>query len=89
MIHAVLYKISVGALLLGHALDSSSSFNHRELNPILATNGRFAGRGIAIKSGAIAVTLVALRKHRGASTVVNFAAGGLLSGIAVRNWRIR
>lgn len=87
--HVILWKISVVALLLGNSLDSASSFRHPELNPILATNGRFGGKGIAIKTGAVGGIIILLHRHPKAGAAVNFGAAGLFTGIAVRNWRMK
>jgi hypothetical protein len=87
--HAILWKLSSVVLLLGNSLDSASSYGHREANPLLATSGRFGARGVVIKSVAVGGIILLLRKQKKVGTAVNFAAGGVFAGVAVRNWRMK
>lgn len=92
--HSTLYKWSCVSLVAANGMDAASSWNKRELNPILGQT--FAGRAIAIKAGGTAGVLVAqyfvLRRHPQAhksAAIVNFAVSGVLGGIAARNFRIQ
>ena len=90
--HRKLAKLSRIALVAASAADTASSWGGFEANPLLRSHdGRFGARGSAIKFGVLAVWLLASRKHQSEPVVVygNFAAAGLLSGVAARNWRIR
>jgi hypothetical protein len=90
--HAFL-RASQAALLAGVAADSASSWHQPEVNPILGA--RFDGRSLAIK-GAVLGGLLTIEnfagRHRGAvktATIVNFTVAGVLSGVAVRNERLK
>jgi hypothetical protein len=90
--HRKLAKLSRIAIVAASTADAASSWGGFEANPLLrSSNGRFGVRGSAIKFGVLAAWLLATRKHKYEPVVVygNFAAAGALSGVAVRNWRIR
>lgn len=79
----------------GHTLDTASSYGRYELNPVLG-RGTFGRRqtGIKISVGsalAVGSWLIA-RKDRETCKVVsrlNILQGAALSGVAVRNWRLK
>jgi hypothetical protein len=83
-----LWKWSAAALVAGNALDAASTVGQYECNPALG-RGQFGARSMAIKAGVTTgILLIQRRTHHAAPIVVaNFAVGGALTGIAVRNWR--
>ncbi|HUV12575.1 MAG TPA: hypothetical protein VMY18_02965 [Acidobacteriota bacterium] len=90
------WKVSVVALAGGSALDSTSSWGHREANPLLrGAEERFGARGLGIKSGvvvglAVMQYFVVKRNPKAAKifAVVNCGLGATYTGVAVRNWRM-
>jgi hypothetical protein len=88
-----LWWLSVAAVAGAALFDVASSAGKYEANPLLRSrDGTFAGRGVAIKLGALGAGLAAQyllfrNQPRTPNTVsfVNFAAAGALSGVAVRN----
>ncbi|MBM3727245.1 MAG: hypothetical protein FJW40_17705 [Acidobacteria bacterium] len=62
---SVFYRTSIVAFAAGHTLDAASSWKRvYEGNPLLrSTNGQFAGKGLAIKSG-LAAGAVAVHNWR-------------------------
>ena len=77
-------------------LDSLSSWNRYELNPILQdASGKFNGKGLAIKASITTGVLIgewwvltkwpSLKK---AATIGNFVLAGVMTGAAVRNYRM-
>lgn len=90
-----LYWSSVAALTAAHVADTHSSWGKYEANPLLrSSDGRFGLRGAAVKSGIAAgnltVQTLILRKWpkaRKAAAIINFAAAGVIVGIAARNYR--
>jgi len=90
------WAVSVVALVGGSALDSASSWGHREANPLLrGPDGRFGARGVGIKSGvvvglAVVQYVIIRRSGRGAKVfaALNFGLGATYMGVAVRNWRM-
>lgn len=90
------FKWSAAALVAGSAVDIASSYGQPELNRYLASNGRLTSRGVGIKLGVVAGILVAetlivrrMPEARTPFTGLNFAATGMYTGVAVRNWRNR
>lgn len=89
------YRVSQAILVAGNAADAHSSWNRRELNPILAgPNGRFGARGVSIKAAIaagwiITQELTTRKDHRPrkAFAIANTAGGVFLGGVAVRNNR--
>lgn len=90
------WVVSAVALAAATAFDASSSAGRFEANPLLRNSrGEFsASKGIAIKSlitgGTLAVQALLMRKRPDAGlekacALVNFAAAGAVTGIAVRN----
>ena len=92
-----LWNISATSLAGASALDISSSWGKCcEANRLLASSdGRFAGRGAAIKSASVGTQLLvqylfARRNPRltKALSVVNFVGAGALTAVAIRNYGI-
>lgn len=83
-------------MVTGVSLDWHSSHGKRELNPILrgadgrASNARFAAFHLGPTIAGIAVQYGAFRHRKAPKWVIiaNFAAGGVMAGIAARNYRI-
>ena len=92
------WKISAAALTAGAALDVASSWQQPEANPVYrSANGRFGGKGLAIKAaiigGNLALQYVVLKRTnwkpaQKICTAVNWIAAGTQTGVAVRNWRL-
>lgn len=92
-----LWWLSIAAVAAATMLDVQTSVGKYELNPMFRSrDGIFSpGRGIAIKmgvlgGGAAAQFLLFRREPRipTALTIANFAAAGVLGGVAVRNSRV-
>lgn len=86
--HRNLWLASAATLIAAEGMDISSSRGGIEANPLMKHDG------LALKAGAVgAVILVewlATRHHTSKTpAVVNFCGAGALSGIAVRNWRVK
>jgi len=87
---------SWAALSAATVADCASSYGHPEANPLLAgRDGRFGVKAVAIKGavigGVIGIQYLLHRRHPKsdkAFTIVNFAAAGVTTGAAVRNWRM-
>lgn len=87
---------SAAALMTSVALDTASSMGRQEMNPLLrGPMGQFNARSAALKFGIAGALLgsqyLLLKKHpeqAAWATTGNFAAAGLTSGIAVRNFRL-
>jgi hypothetical protein len=91
------WKLSLIPLAASQALDVSSSWGMRELNPVLAgDNGRFGAQAATVKlgvAGAFAgVQYLIVRKFprtTRAFAKINWAGAALTSGFAVHNYAIR
>jgi hypothetical protein len=88
-----LYKWSVAALVAGNVADASSSWGGNELNP-LAGRGRYGVSQVSVKALVLAGPLLLqwrLRRPQNERvfTITNFAVGGSLAGLAIRNWKVR
>jgi hypothetical protein len=91
-----LWKISLGVLAGAFAADVATSYGRREMNPLVAgADGRFSGRGLAIKgalAGATIGTQLLLIKRGGAgakpAAYTNLGMAGLLSGAAIYNQKV-
>jgi hypothetical protein len=86
--HRHLWLASVATLVAAEGMDVASSRGGVEANPIMKHGG------VAIKVSAVgAVVLIewlATRHHPSkVPAIVNFAGAGALTGVAVRNWRIK
>lgn len=90
-----MWKVSLAALALSAAADALSSYGKRELNPVLSSrDGRFGGRGIAIKSlvtgSAIAGQWFLVRRApetRRLAAIANFGMAGVFTAATVHNLR--
>lgn len=91
------WKISVAPLVASQALDVSSSYGMRELNPILASpNGGFEAKGATIKLGVTGAVVGAeyliVRKYPRTGRVIaklNWTTGIVTTGFAIHNYAIR
>lgn len=89
-----LWRVSAAVLIAGNAADMASSYGQMELNPALrGSDGRFSCRGVSLKAGLVGGALLIQRmtlrrspQSAGRFAVVNFTVGGLLGGVAIRNW---
>jgi hypothetical protein len=93
--HHRLWVTSCIALVAASGLDAASSWNKSEMNPLLqSAGGRFGAKGVSIKfliTGAMIAPQFYFRHNRTAQkwfAFSNFAEAGVVSGIAVRNFRI-
>ena len=88
-----LWKVSLIALIAAAAADVATSYGKRELNPTLrGPDGRFGGRGIAVKSLVTGTALAGqyfLVKRAPESgryaTIANFGMAGVFSAAAIHN----
>ena len=91
------WKISLLPLVGSQALDASSSYGMRELNPLLASgNGGFGMKGVAIKLGVtsavVGVEYLVIRKYPRSMRVIsklNWTTGIVTTGFAVHNYAIK
>ena len=91
------WKISVAPLVASQALDVSSSYGMRELNPLLASpNGGFEMKGAAIKLGVTGAVVGAeyliVRKYPRSARVIaklNWTSGIVTTGFAIHNYAIK
>jgi hypothetical protein len=87
---------SAAALMASVAMDTASSMGRPEMNPLLrGSMGQFNGRSAGLKFGIAGALLgsqyLLLQRHpeqAAWAATGNFAAAGLTSGIAVRNYRL-
>ncbi|MCC7235541.1 MAG: hypothetical protein IT163_09575 [Bryobacterales bacterium] len=92
-----MWKMSLAALAVSAAADALSSYGKRELNPVLSSrDGRFGGRGIAIKSlvtgSAIAGQWFLVRRAPETgrlAAIANFGMAGVFTAASVHNSRNR
>ena len=88
-----LYRASQIAVGVASATDIASSWGRQELNPVLG-QGTFGYRQTGIKLGILGASMatadrLTLKRRRRLLTVVNFAVAGVLTRVAVRNYRGR
>lgn len=91
------WKVSLAPLIASQALDASSSYGMRELNPLLASsNGGFEMKAASIKLGAtgviVGVEYLIVRKYPRSARVIsklNWTSGIVTTGLAVHNFAIR
>jgi hypothetical protein len=87
------WKLSLLALTAAHAADAATSWNKRELNPLLSpSNGAFGGQALAIKSVIAGATMglqvILMRHHPQLAkmfTIVNYAQAGVIGVTAFHN----
>jgi hypothetical protein len=87
-----LWIASIFTSVAATAVDAATSWGKVEGNGLLASsNGTFGARGVAIKAGLEAVSIVpqiCMRKHKdmkGIFAMVNLGEAGIFAGIAVHN----
>jgi hypothetical protein len=91
------WKWSLAPLAASQALDITSSYGMRELNPLLADRqGQFGVQSAVLKvgvtAGLIGVECLIVKVHpssAGMFTKLNWAAAGLTAGFAVHNFAIK
>lgn len=87
------HRLSLVALAGSTAADAATSWRRHETNPLLAgSDGRFGWRGVAMKGASFAGMITLDRwmvRHPRFRVVVNFAAAGAFTAMAVRNARVR
>jgi hypothetical protein len=91
------WKWSLAPLAASQALDITSSYGMRELNPLLAgSRGQFGIQSAVLKVGAtaglIGIEYLIVKAHPASArifTKVNWAATALTTGFAVHNFSIR
>jgi hypothetical protein len=91
------WKISLAPLVASQALDVSSSYGMRELNPLLASpNGGFEMKGAVIKLGftgvAVGAEYLIVRKYPRSARVIsklNWTTGIVTAGFAIHNYAIK
>lgn len=87
------WKLSLLALTAAHAADAATSWNKRELNPVLSpSNGAFGAQALAIKcaiaAGTMGLQVILARRHPQLAkmfTVVNYAQAGVIGVTALHN----
>lgn len=87
------WKVSAVTYAGAMTADAASSWNKREMNPLLQDrSGRFNARGVSIKAGITVGVLVGewliLRKwpkFRKTVIVTNFGLSGAMTGVAIYN----
>ena len=90
-------KSALAPVFASQALDVTSSYGMRELNPMLASSdGRFGAKGAGIKLGATAgllgVEYLIVRKYPRAARVftkINWSVSIVTTGFAAHNFAIR
>src|SRR5271168_848369 len=91
------WKISLAPLFASQALDVSSSWGMRELNPVLAQpNGSFGAKSAVLKLGVVGalvgVEYIFARKSPRAARLfekLNWTGAAVTSGLAIHNYAIR
>jgi hypothetical protein len=94
---ATSWKISLAPLVASQALDITSSYGMRELNPLLAgPQGQFGAQSAVLKlgvtAGLIGVEYLIIKAHPASARVftkLNWGAAALTTGFAVHNFSIR
>ena len=91
------WKISLVPLVASQALDATSSYGLRELNPLLADpNGGFGMKATSIKLGVtgalVGVEYLIVKKYPRSARVIsklNWTTGIVTTGFAVHNYAIK
>jgi hypothetical protein len=91
------WKWSLAPLVASQALDITSSYGMRELNPVLSgPQGQFGAGSVLLKvgvtAGLIGVECLIVKVHPGSARVfakINWAAAAVTTGLAVHNFSIR
>jgi len=92
-----LLRISMGILAAATVADAATSWNRLEANPLLqGPNGRFGAQGMSLKfalaGSTIAAQWMVSKKLPGtnrAMAIANLSMSGILTGVAVQNYRTR
>lgn len=91
-----LWVVSMVSAMAGTGLDAASSWGQREGNALLASSdGRFEGKGLAIKAGlaaALVVPQICLRKRKnlkGPFAAANFTQAAIYTAVSVHNLQVR
>jgi hypothetical protein len=87
------WKISLLALAAAHSADAATSWNKRELNPLLSpSSGAFGGQTLAIKcamtAASVGLQAIVLRRHPELAKMfarVNFMESGVIGATAIHN----
>ena len=95
--HGKLWRASAAVLGAVTIADMQSSIGRFEANPLLSSqNGRFSGRGMALKGlvvgGALGVQWLMIRKNPNAAPYaagINFAAAALTGAAVVHNHMVK
>jgi hypothetical protein len=91
------WKWSLAPLVASQALDITSSYGMRELNPLLAEGrGQFGVQSAVLKvgvtAGLVGVEYLIVKAHPASArifTKLNWGAAGLTTGFAVHNFAIK
>jgi hypothetical protein len=91
------WKISLAPLVASQALDAASSYNMRELNPLVrSANGGFEMKGAILKLGVtgllVGAEFLVVRKYPRSARVIaklNWSSGIVTTGFAIHNYAIR
>lgn len=94
---ATSWKLSIAPLLASQALDITSSYGKRELNPLLAgPQGQFGVSSVLVKlgvtAGLIGAEYLIVKAHPASArifTKLNWAAAAVTTGFAAHNFTIR
>ena len=92
-LHKTEWRLSVVALIAAHSADAATSWQKRELNPILSPgNGAFGWQTLAIKGGiavgSLTLQAFTLRHHPETAkrfAIINFIEAGAIAGVAGHN----
>jgi hypothetical protein len=87
------WKFSLLALAAAHSADAATSWNKKELNPVLSpSGGAFGGQMLAIKCGITAASVglqaIVLRRHPELAKMFarfNFLESGIIGATAIHN----
>ncbi len=91
------WKISLAPLIASQTLDVASSWDMRELNPVLSqSNGGFGMKSAAVKFGVTAALIgiesLLIRKSPRAARLfekLNWSGAAVTTGLAIHNFAIR
>jgi hypothetical protein len=87
------WKFSLLALAAAHSADAATSWNKRELNPLLSpSSGAFGGQMLAVKCAitvaSVGLQAIVLRHHPELAKMfarVNFVEAGVIGATAIHN----
>jgi hypothetical protein len=92
-LHKTEWKLSLLALVAAHSADAATSWQKRELNPLLSPgSGAFGWQSLAIKGGiavgSLTVQAFTLHHHPEAAkrfAIMNYIEAGAIGGVAAHN----